>query len=76
MNVPLGIEGRALNSQQSQHFVRVENDSLNTGGYLIYERWLDLNGPNALGTFDSWVESEAQLKQFFIEAVWEVAWQP
>lgn len=74
MNIPLGAEGRVLNSSLSGHVVRVEDDSGNTGGFLVYERWDGSDGPNANGEFDDWVENEASLERYFAEAGWEVEW--
>ena len=75
MKIPLGVEGEILASEKDGHLVVVRDDSANTGGFLIYERWAGSHGPNAGGAFDSWVENEAQLEAFFAEASWNVSWR-
>ena len=74
MNVPICTIGRILNSAHRDHLVRVDDDNAKTGGFLIYERWENSNGPNADGWFDNWVENGNSLSQFFSEAKWDVQW--
>lgn len=76
MKIPIGVNGRILNSTHKDHFVRVDDDSENSGGFLIYERWEKSDGPNAGGGFDNWVENSDALSQFFAEAQWAVQWEP
>lgn len=54
--------------------MRVEDDSENTGGFLVFERWVDSGGPNNEGAFDSWVENLESLGKFFVESGWDVKW--
>jgi hypothetical protein len=75
VRVPIGVEGQILNSDRAGHVVTVADDNVNTGGFLVVERWPGSNGPNAKGAFDSWVQSEADLEKFFAEAGWKVAWR-
>ena len=75
VKVPIGVEGEILNSDRAGHIVTVADDNANTGGFLIFERWIGSNGPNAEGAFDSWVQSEVDLGKFFAEAGWEVSWR-
>ncbi len=72
---PVGVEGEILNSDRTGHIVTVADDNVNTGGFLIFERWSGSNGPNAKGAFDSWVQTEADVGKFFAEAGWMVAWR-
>lgn len=74
MQVPIGPIGLILNSDRAGHFVRVEDDSENTGGFLVFEWWVDSGGPNKEGAFDSWVENLESLGKFFVESGWEVKW--
>lgn len=63
-----------MGSPRSGHFVRVEHDGANTGGFLVFEWWDGSGGPNARGAFDAWVESESALEAFFEESKWSVKW--
>jgi hypothetical protein len=75
MSVPIGVKGRIVAPTKPGHFVRVEDDQIGTGGFLIYEWWEGSNGPNSNGAYDSWVESEATLHQFFQEFGYVIQWQ-
>jgi hypothetical protein len=74
MTIPLEVEGQVINSSHIGHTVKVADDQEATGGFLIYEWWQESSGPNQNGAFDSWVESEADLEQFFVESGWVVQW--
>jgi hypothetical protein len=74
MSIPIGISGRVTNSDRDEHFVRVEDDTSNTGGFLIFEQWRGSAGPNANGSFDSWVEDRQTLERLFKDAGWQVQW--
>ena len=74
MAIPIGIEGRILNSDHSLHVVLVHDDNSNSEGLLILELWTDSDGPNPRGAFDSWVESIPALEPFFKESGWAVRW--
>ena len=66
--------GRVITSTKPGHSVFVRDDQANTGGFLVLEWWEGSDGPNASGAFDSWVESESALCQFFKESKWQVEW--
>ena len=76
--IPVGVVGRVLNSDHSGHMVRVDDDSANTGGFLLFERWDGSDGPNHGqcfgGWFDNWVANESELEDFFINADWQIHW--
>lgn len=74
MEIPIEVIGTILNSQHAGHQVRVTDDSENTGGFLIFEWWQNSDGPNAGNAFDSWVENQADLQEFFLETGWVVQW--
>jgi hypothetical protein len=73
--IPIGICGRILTSEHPNMRVRVQDDAKNTGGFLIYSWWDGSTGPNESGVFDDWVESEADLEQYFAESGWSVEWE-
>jgi len=57
------------------HRVKVVDDSVNTGGFLIYQWWDGSNGPNENAAFGDWVENREQLETFFREEGWNVDWK-
>jgi hypothetical protein len=74
MDIRAGVRGRIINSSQREHWVRVDDDAGNTGGFLVFEWWEGSDGPNANYAFDSWAETRADLKRFFQGAGWQVMW--
>jgi len=74
-NIPLGVRGKVLNGTHPNTMIRMDDDTKNTGGFLIYQWWDGSNGPNELGAFDDWVESRASLEQYFANTGWSVEWE-
>jgi hypothetical protein len=72
--IPIGVQGRVMNTPQPGLTVRVENDSEDTGGFLIYQWWHGSQGPNQHGAFDDWVESVEGVEKFFAQKGWSVNW--
>ena len=64
----IGKKGLITEGEHSGFFVRIEDDKANTGGYLI----LVFKDENV--GFDSWVETEKDLEQYFHEAEWKIEW--
>ena len=65
----IGKKGRVRKGKHAGFFVRIDDDSQNTGGYLI----LTWHEAPAIG-YDNWVENLVDLEQFFHEADWDVEW--
>ncbi len=65
----IGKKGRISSGKNAGFFVRIDDDSPNTGGYLILI-WKD-SPPEG---YDYWVEKAADLEQFFREAGWDIEW--
>ena len=65
----IGKKGRIRNGKYAGFFVRIEDDSQNTGGYLIL-RWQDVPSVG----YDHWVENLADLEQYMNEAGWDIEW--
>lgn len=63
----IGKKGRIRSGQYADFFVRVEDDSHNTEGYLILI-WKDAPSVG----YDNWVENLADLEQFLREADWGI----
>jgi hypothetical protein len=65
----VGKTGRIKNGQHAGFLLRIEDDSQNTGGYLILI-WRDIPPTG----YDYWVEKLADIDQFMIGADWDVEW--
>ncbi|MEM1255139.1 MAG: hypothetical protein AAGI69_22105 [Cyanobacteria bacterium P01_H01_bin.21] len=74
MKIPIGVPGHVTNSEQLDHFVQVDDDRDNTGGFLIFEWWEGSDGLGENGAFDSWVETREDLRAYFEEAGWQIVW--
>lgn len=65
----LGVPGTIVGGDYEGWHVRVDDDSANTGGYLILV-WSEISSP----AFDDWVESLDALNRYFEERNWLVSW--
>ena len=65
----IGKLGKITTGELAGYFCRIEDDTANTGGFLIL-CWLDGTDQG----FDNWVECAADLDQFFEESGWNVQW--
>lgn len=65
----IGKKGIIKGGPHEGFFVRIEDDSQNTGGFLILT-WKD----NPATGYDHWVENSADLDPFIREAGWNVEW--
>ena len=72
--IPIGVQGRVINAPQQGLTLLLENDSQNTGGFLIYQWWNGSQGPNEHGAFDDWVASLDGVEQFIANNGWSVDW--
>jgi hypothetical protein len=69
--VPIGKIGKITNGTGTEKFVRVDNDSENTGGFLIITSSSDKFDDGG----DGWVENRASLEKYLSESGWEIAWR-
>ena len=74
MKIQMAVVGRVINSDKENHLIRIENDAQNTGGFLIFEKWVGSDGPNTREWFDSWIKDEASIERFIAESGWEIEW--
>ena len=72
MDIRLGEVGKIVSGQELGRYVKVIDDEVATGGFLI----LTAAAPDMQDGFDSWVESKEMLQHFFEEAGWIVDWTP
>jgi hypothetical protein len=71
-NVKIGKKGKILTGKHAGWYVLVEDDSSNTGGYLILTS-SDVTFKRGEG-FDSWVENVEQIEHFLKSAEWKIDW--
>ncbi len=70
MEIKIGEVGKIVAGQEMGHYVKVIDDTTNTGGFLI----LTAAASDMRNGFDSWVEDRETLQRFFKEAGWVVEW--
>lgn len=67
---PLGRIGTIVAGNEVGRYVKVIDDSKNTGGYLI----LTSDHADFRDGFDSWVEDDDALQRYFRESGWLIEW--
>jgi hypothetical protein len=68
----IGVVGRITAGKEQGSFVRVEDDTQNTGGFLIL---IAADADFLEGGSDYWVEDRDSLEQFARESDWVVEWK-
>jgi hypothetical protein len=68
--IPIGRPGKIVAGDEVDCFVKVVDDSKNTGGFLI----LTASNPDFTDGSDNWVEDESALQRYFRDAKWLVEW--
>lgn len=71
MGVRVGQVGRIESGEEQGRYVRVEDDTAESGGFLILTA-ADVAMSDDVA--DSWVESREDVDAFFVESNWVVAW--
>lgn len=70
MKIEIGKMGKILAGDDRGLFIKVQDDSVNTGGYLILtSRNLDMSDGH-----DAWVLDQEQLEGYFKESDWLIDW--
>lgn len=70
IEIRLGVWGCIITGEDAGSFVRIEDDTAESGGYLVLVKpVLDREGGH-----DSWVEKYEDLPRYFAEANWTVEW--
>lgn len=68
--IRIGVVGRITAGRFAGEWVRIDDDSDSTGGFLVFQ--------SEDGSFtqagDQWVEDRASLDEYFAELGWVVAW--
>jgi hypothetical protein len=64
--------GVIIEGEMKGWYIRIDNDSKNTGGFLIiYNPSPDMSSNSG---YDDWVENEECLRELFLESLWAVEW--
>ncbi len=72
MEIKIGQKGLIIEGDTKGWYVRVDDDSNNTGGFLILTN-PDPDMSSIMG-HDNWVENEESLRSFFLESFWIIDW--
>lgn len=72
-DIKINKHGTIIKGEQEGWDVYIEDDTFNTGGYLILvtppKELKESNG------YDNWVENLESLEDYFQEAMWKVKWK-
>tara|TARA_R110001592_G_scaffold289387_1_gene558572 strand:- start:63 stop:290 length:228 start_codon:yes stop_codon:yes gene_type:complete len=71
-DIRVGKTGVVLVGENVGWQVRIEDDSANTGGFLVLTS-RDFSDPST-EAFDDWVEDKVALQEYFKESGWVVKW--
>jgi len=69
--IRVGVLGRILGGKEVGRVVEVIDDGARTGGFLILTYADDDRSPEVL---DGWVETFGDVKRYFEESGWDIAW--
>ena len=72
MKIEIGKKGLITEGDIKGWYIRVDDDSDNTGGFLILTS-PDPDMSSIMG-HDNWVENEESLRSFFLESSWIIDW--
>lgn len=70
MEIRINQVGRIISGDSLGHYVKVEDDSTSTGGYLVVTSTM----PDFEICFDDWVQDIDSLRQYFKDSHWSVQW--
>ncbi len=71
VDILIGVIGKIISGEEYGRFVKVIDDSENTGGFLILTADdIELSSRG----YDNWVEDKERLKCYFLENKWLIEW--
>lgn len=71
-NIQIEKRGMILEGENKDWHLFIQNDSENTGSYLILVT--PPSGASNYNAYDNWVEDYPSLEEYFKEANWRVDW--
>jgi len=70
MDIKIGVVGQIMEGDDAGSYVKVVDDSVNTGGYLV----LTSTASDMSDGFDNWVDDRTSLSRYFEESRSVVNW--
>ena len=70
VSIRLGVVGKIVFGDDLGDYIKIEDDSENTGGFLIHRS----ANPDFKVGGDDWIENEENLKRYFQESQWRIEW--
>lgn len=71
VDILIGVVGKIISGEEHGRFIKVIDDSENTGGFLILTA--DDIEFRSRG-YDDWVEDREHLKRYFLGSQWLIEW--
>ena len=68
--IRIGVVGKILKGDDAGSFIKVVDDSTNTGGYLVFTS----SDTSFRESYDDWVENLNKLESYFAESRWTIQW--
>jgi len=68
--IKIGTIGKIVKGDDSGCWIKIEDDSQNTGGFLIHQSETTTFAEGS----DDWVENLEALEGYFQESMWEIDW--
>jgi len=74
MHVPVGVLGRAKESDKPNHWFKVVDDRHGSGGWFVLQGWDGVDSFGRRFEYDDWLEEVAEVDAFFGELPWQIEW--
>ncbi|MEN3952508.1 hypothetical protein [Iodidimonas sp. SYSU 1G8] len=72
MSIPINTWGRILSGNKKGWYLMIQDDSENTGGYLILT--VRSLGPDNNEGYDDWAEDMSVVEDYLVESRWLIDW--
>ncbi len=74
LSIKLNTVGKIINGENLGLFIKVLDDSENTGGYIVLLSTNDVFDGKEQWVYDDWVENSKSLKNYFTLKKWTIEW--